>query len=48
MTVHLLFVIFLNIIINKLYMSQFLDNSKSIAKNTLVHYFRMLFFMVVS
>ena len=29
-------------------MSQFLDNSKSIAKNTLVHYFRMLFLMVVS
>ena len=29
-------------------MFQFLDNSKSIAKDMLVHYFRMLFLMVVS
>lgn len=48
MIVHLLFIIFLNIIINKLYMSQFLDKSKSIAKNTLVYYFRMQILMVAS
>ena len=35
MTVHLLFIIFLNIIINKLYMSQFPDNSKFIGKTLL-------------
>lgn len=29
-------------------MSQFLYKSKSIAKNTLVYYFRMLFLMIVS
>ena len=48
MIVHLLFIIFLNIIINKLYMSQTSDNNKRIAKNTLLLYFRMLFIMVVS
>lgn len=48
MTVHLLFIIFLNIIINKLYMSQTSDNNERIAKNTLHLYVRMLFMMVAS
>lgn len=47
MIVHLLFIIFLNIIINKLYMSQTTDNNKRIEKKPLLLYFRA-FFMVVS